>query len=297
MKLIAPITINDARFVSSTVPETDAPAWNAATNYSVGTRVLRTGVHKVFERLLAGTTATAPESDPVNWLDLGATNRWAMFDQVVGSLTTATTSLTAVIAPGPINAVALIGMNAAQATVTLTDPTDGVVFNQTVQPDDLSWVDSWYAYFFNDLVRRESVVLFDLPTYASATLSVTISASAGSQVSLGTLVVGRASVFAEAVRLGAGAGIQDYSRKEADEFGRVQIVERAFAKRARWSFMIENRLIDALQKALSTVRAKPAVYVGGLYDATLIYGFYRDFDTVISYSSHSECSIELEGLI
>ena len=38
MKFIRPTAINDARLTSSTVPEADHPAWDAATSYTVGQR-------------------------------------------------------------------------------------------------------------------------------------------------------------------------------------------------------------------------------------------------------------------
>jgi hypothetical protein len=41
-------------------------AWNAATAYAVGDRVFSAGVG--YERLVAGTTATAPAGDPTNWV-------------------------------------------------------------------------------------------------------------------------------------------------------------------------------------------------------------------------------------
>ena len=60
LKLLKPTTITDAMLTSSTVPETDYTAWNAATAYTLAQRVIRVSTHKVYERLVAGTTATAP---------------------------------------------------------------------------------------------------------------------------------------------------------------------------------------------------------------------------------------------
>jgi hypothetical protein len=111
-------------------------------------------------------------------------------------------------------------------------------------------------------------------------------------------LVGQHFEFADAVRIGASLGIQDYSRKEADDFGNYEIVERAFAKRGNWDVLIARSRTDLFFNTLASIRAKPALYIGGeKEDATMIYGFPKDFGVVIDYPLHTQCSVELEGLI
>ena len=66
LRILNPLTVTDSILTSSSLAETDYAAWNAATAYNAGDRVIRTSVHRIYERVIAGTTATAPESDPVN---------------------------------------------------------------------------------------------------------------------------------------------------------------------------------------------------------------------------------------
>lgn len=99
------------------------------------------------------------------------------------------------------------------------------------------------------------------------------------------------------VQVGARIGIQDYSRKETNEYGDIVLVQRAFAKKANFTMMVDNRLLDSTIEILSEVRAVPCVWIGvDEYSSTVIYGFYKDFEVVISYSNFSDCSIEIEGL-
>ena len=79
MRLIRPTTLTDAMLTSSTAPETDYPAWSSVTAYAVGTRVILATTHRRYEAL-ATSTNVSPSTDPTKWLDLGPTNRWAMFD-------------------------------------------------------------------------------------------------------------------------------------------------------------------------------------------------------------------------
>lgn len=297
MKIITPTVIGDAQFVSSTIAENDYAEWNSGTAYTIGNRVMIAATHKTYEALTANTNKP-PATNPADWLDLGYTNRWRMFDQKVGTVTSATTSLTTTLAPGLVNALALINVTASSVRVKVTDPTDGVVYDKTVGMYDPLAVTDWYAYFFDPVRTKTTLVLLDLPAYGTASVEITLSSAAGAPVSVGSCVIGKSREYARSVRAGASVGIMDYSRKEKDAFGNFMVTARAFAKRARWSFLLDSADVDALQAQLASLRATPAVYIGGgNFDSTTLYGFFRDFDTVIAYPKHSECSIEIEGLV
>lgn len=45
-----------------------------------------TSTHRKYEAL-AASSGVSPSTDPAKWLDLGPTNRWAMFDARVGAAT------------------------------------------------------------------------------------------------------------------------------------------------------------------------------------------------------------------
>ena len=101
----------------------------------------------------------------------------------------------------------------------------------------------------------------------------------------------------EGIELGASVGIQDYSRKEKNDFGDYVLVQRNYSKRARFSMAVLNDQIDALQDLLVDLRTTPCVWIGDdRYQSTMIYGFYKDFDIVIAYHLVSDCNIEIEGL-
>ena len=111
------------------------------------------------------------------------------------------------------------------------------------------------------------------------------------------ILLGQARQFSMGVKLGARVGIQDYSRKERNDFGDVMVVERAFAKRASFSLLLAAGEVDALYQFLSEVRASPCLWIGSnRYESTTVYGFYKNFDIVISYYDYSDCELELEGL-
>lgn len=297
MKVIAPTPITDAVLVSCSVPENDHPEWSSATAYTVGQKVIIAATHQIYEALTAHTNKP-PATSPADWLPLGATNRWRMFDSKVGTATSAAGLVSVTLAPGIVTGVALFGVNAAQVQVVMTDPVEGVVFDRTVDLQDHTGITDWYAYFFEDVRRKPSFIVEGLPSYRTAQLTINASGGEAETVEIGSLVVGRLRKYADTVMAGASAGIQDFSRKERDAFGNFQVVERAFADLVRWRFVMPNSRIDAFREQMTALRAAPAVYVGSEeFASTVIYGFYRDFSVVIEYPDYSECSIEIEGLV
>lgn len=298
MRVIKPITVTDASFINSTVAEPAAgeTAWNAATAYALGARVIRTQTHRVYERLVAGTTATAPELDVVNWADVGPTNRWAMFDEQVSTATSTTSPLTITLAPGYVNALALLGLVGSQAQITVTDgPGGATVYSKTISLDGTQ-IGNWYEYFYEPYVQVAEVVLTDLVPLSTARLSVTITGTG--TVACGYVCVGTSYELGD-VEYGVGLGIIDYSRKDTDEFGVTTFVRRDFSKRVSARLMLPNAQLSRVNRVLSDLRATPAVWItsdDSQYAAATVFGFFRDFSIEIAYPTQSLCSLEIEGL-
>lgn len=295
MRIIKPVDVTPAILTSSNVPETDYAAWSAATAYAVGDKV--TYNHRNYEALVASTGAN-PEtdtSDPPKWLDLGADNRWRMFDDKVGSLTEQAGSIAVELQPGAvINSVALFNLLGRSATVALTDPVDGIVYQRAVSLVDAG-VSDWYEWFFAPIGRQTDFALLDLPSYGTATLSVAVD-NASDTAAVGHLVMGRQAELGVAV-YGSGVGITDYSRKETDDFGNSVVVERSFSKRAEFDVVVETPQIGRVQRMLASLRAQPVVWIGAEgYESTFLFGYYRDFQISISGPSVSDASITVEGL-
>lgn len=299
MKLIRPTTITDALFISSTVAEPAAgeTAWVSGTTYAVGDLRIRTQTHRIYKRLVAGAGTTPPESDPANWEDFAPTNRWAMFDAEINTQTSGTSPLTVTIAPGICNALALFELVGTTATITMTDGVAGpTVYSKTVSLETSSVAD-WYQYFFEPFSQRGTLVLTDLPPYASGRITVSITGTGTQKV--GALVVGTLYSLG-GTQYGATAGIRDYSKKETDPAtGVVTLVPGKYSKRLRAKLILEAGAVDVVQNLLTSLRAVPVVWIGddsGTYQATTVLGFYRDFELDIAYPGASYYSLDIEGL-
>ena len=295
MKVLTPTPITDALFTSSTAPETDHAAYAAGTTYALGAKVIRAGTHRRYESLQAGNTGNTPESSPTWWLDIGPTNRWAMFDSVVGTATTLASPLTVVLAPGYSSALALLELVGTSVTVSMTSATaGGSVYSRTISLD-ASEVSDYYEYFFDPFVQRTSIVLTDLPPYADGVLTVSIT---GSTVACGLLKVGLLTDLGLTLA-GVTAGINDYSVKETDAFGNTILTERAWSRRLTARVMVDKADFNRVDRKLSDLRATPVVWIASEDEqlAPLVaFGFSRSFNTEITYPWHFMCSLEIEGM-
>lgn len=297
MKVIKPTPITAAMLISTNAAETYA-AWNGATAYVVGNIVLLTSTQRLYERLVAGTTATSPELDPTNWLDIAPSNKWAMFDNVVSTQTERASNLNVVIKPGLANSIALFGLSGQSITVVERDALAGSIVYTSTTNLDSSVVYDWYMYFFEPNVQISELVITDLPPYRDAHITVDLTSSSTAKIGIASI-----GTFYSLGRTQYGASIAniDYSRKETDEFGVTSFVRRAYSKRLSAQLRLNNGQINNIHNILSELRATPCPWVSveddSQYSALSIFGFYKDFSIEIQYFDESLCNLEVEGLV
>lgn len=281
--------------------------WDAATTYSLGQRVTSSVFGdrtRTYESIQAGNL-NHHATDPAWWLDIGPNNRWAMFDQVIGSKTVAndeikvsfrSLGLPGSFEVGRVDSVALLNVSATSAQIVSYDyRTATTVYDQTFSLIDGSGITDWYAYFYEDATYLRELIVLDLPPVSNPLITITL-ANPGGEVSIGAVIAGQQRDLG-GTQYGASIGITDYSKKEADEFGGYSIVERAFSKRGRFTVMTENERVPALIDLAAQYRATPVVWVGSDAMAfTALYGFYKDFNVEIAYPTMSVCTLDIEGL-
>lgn len=295
VKIVKPITINSSILTSTNVSDNPPADWNAGTAYAVDAEAVVPSLHAVYVRLVAGTTATSPELDPVNWVYKSPSNDYAMFDGSNSTQTSNATSIDVTVEPGTItNTMALLNCDAQTIDVVMTETITGDLLDETYDMQSPPTQSNWYAYFFDEITYKKDLII-DLPSSSTAEINVVINHPTTAKC--GTMLLGKAFYVGDGIQFGASVGIQDYSRKELDQFGNYNLIERNFAKRANWSIWIGANEVDNLQNLLADIRATPTLFVGSNeYTSTAIYGFYKDFDIVIQYAENSLCNMQIEGL-
>lgn len=269
LRLLQPITVTEAMLTASNVPENDYAGWAAGTTYALGARVV--SAHRIFESAVAGNVGNDPATGSSAWLNLGPTNRWAMFDEALGSATEQAGSVAVMVDPvDPINAVALLDVTGSTVRV------QAGAYDRTVP-----------------IAASPGMATFlDLPD-TSGPITVTINGSG--TVSVGTMMIGRL-VDLGVTEASPTATITDYSRKETDDFGDVTVVERAWAKRMSVRALLRSDAVDLVANRIASVRARPCLWIGeDSLEALSIYGFFKDFSIEVG-ENVSALSLSVEGL-
>jgi hypothetical protein len=300
MKVIKPTTITPSSIISSSLAETEV-AWSSATTYSIGA-VVYDGLDGIYQAVTSNTNKQ-PKNNPLDWTYIRPSNRWALFDSEASTVSTGTTTITFKIATGTLEGIAFLNLVANSVSITVTDGVSGPTIYQATQSLSSSTFFDWYEYFFRDtdtaLIRTQAVFT-DLPllNYTNTYTEVTITGTG--TVSIGTCTFGTISEIGSA-EYGVTSGITDYSVKQTDEFGQTTFVRRAYSKRMSGRVLVDNKQLNSVQRTLYSLRAVPALWIASqnpdLEEALVVFGYYRDFSTDISYPNYSYCSLEIEGLI
>ncbi len=267
LQLLQPVIMTNSVLSASNIAENDAGEWAGATSYPIGARVMKAATHRIYESLVPSNTGNDPAGTSGKWLDIGPTNRWAMFDQALGTSTSAVGSIVVTLDPGTAGAVALLDVSAATVRVQAN------------------------GYDRTQAAGAGAITFLDLP--AAGQITVTIAGQG--TVSVGTLLVGRV-VSLGITEASPTAGITDFSKKTIDDFGDVAIVERAFTKRMTAKALIRTNKIDQVANRIAAVRARPSLWIGQAgVDSLTVYGFFKDFSIEVG-ETLSKLSLSIEGL-
>ncbi len=295
MRVIKPVPITDAEFVSSSVAESDAPVWSGATTYGLGNLVILESTHRIYRSLANANTNNIP-SDAASawWLDTGPTNRWACLDTGVSTQTVGGSTLTVVLAPGAIDGVGLVNLSAQTASLSLSSGGEVVYAREVSLVRDLVRKD-WYGYFFEPVITLQNAVFFDVPPYPDGIVTITLTEA--SAVKVGVVAVGMTSVLGWAQH-GVKVKIVDYSRKEIDDFGNAVLVKRGYRTELSVPLMIPADEADGAYQVLAGLRSTPSVWAASKrFDCSTVFGFYGDFELDLASADYSYTTIQVLGLL
>jgi hypothetical protein len=312
MKVIVPLPITTSgQLLASNAVETAYPAWVTATSYTAGVSFVLYNNRK-YECLITHTSgpSTLPDAiGGVTWLDLGPSNKWAMFDQEVSTATSVVGDLIVTVKPSVgsltpyFDTVCVLAVT--QASSVRVQVYNGPVANNILVYDsttnlDGTFIGDMYQYYFAPFDVKSEVIFGGVPPYLNAEVVLTITANTGgSTVTCGSLICGLSSELG-AVQLGASSGITDYSIKETNAFGVTTFVKRNAAKRTNYTLWINNSQIRRVYSVLSELRATPCVWLGSeeyTYSPLIVFGFYEDFNISVTQDSYSIGSLQIQGMI
>ena len=298
MKIVIPNAID---LVSSTIPENDEPAWVQGQTYDEGTKVLRQ--HYIYESLKKDNV-----SDPLSsssgisamWRRVGASNQWAMFDEVIATQTVApsgTDDLTVIVRFDYCTCFSLLNIVGESLTASIRD--DGASEPYWTRTMNLvSDVDNEFDYEFLPISYVDTVindfsdaVFDDVPVCINGTLTVTIHKTGGGAAA-GHMIVGlsrRPGFTLEGVK----SSSRTFSKIIEDEFGEVALKKGRVAKTFEGNIHMEPEVSDRVKRLLDSIDATPTLFIGddrdsldGGYQALTLYGLMKTYDITYTTGEH-----------
>ena len=300
MRVLPSITVDAAKLVSTTVAVEDpSPLWAAGTAWAKDALCHRVETHRVYRRITAGTTPTAPEADSTNWQNLRPTNKWAMFDDLRSTRTRVEGGpLTVVIDPGErVDSVGLVGLVGKKATISSTK--GGITVSREISLVKRS-VNNWYEYFTAPVEQSDAAVVWDLPPNWGATITVTIE-PIGGVAECGRLSLGMGVVIGELL-WDYDDDALNFSRIERDFEGNLlELIPRRSVPSSSLPVRVDAARFDRVRALRSQLNAVPALWAGWTrhpnspYAAgALFYGIYRRFSLKPENKKYAMASVEIE---
>lgn len=293
--LVEPYVIGDSQLADSSVEET-VPIYDAEATYAQLDLVRDDIAHLVYESQIDGNIGH-PLSDGGYWVKVGPTNRTAMFDPKNSTQTIDVGEIvTELQLSGRVDTVALLNISASTVQIVIGVPGAELIYSPVYELVDYSEIVDYWEYCFAEVVRKNKLIVADLPLVFQPLITV-IASSPGGMVAIGTLLIGQ-SKYLGVTSLGATFDIQDFSFKQRDPIdGTFEVVERDYADLLSFSVQIENAMLDSVRDALIAVRAKPCLWIAtNRYASAAAIAFYQRARITATYPEHSDLAIDLEGL-
>lgn len=297
---VLPLPFQPSMLVSSTAVEPN-PLWVSGTSYALGAKVIwenpgaDVAMYYVYESLVAGNTAE-PGTDALKWLNIGPSNRTAMFDSRISTRTLAASPLVVVLEPGEITSnIGLLNLTGDHLKIEML--VGGSVVYTAEEDLQGAQIENWWDYYFaND--QQITLAVFDaLPVYYSQQLRITLTGSG--TVGIGHCIFGSRQDLGE-MSYGATAQVIDYSRKETDEFGVTTFVQRDYADEFSGQLLVENGQVNSVKRLLRSLRATPTLYVGSddgrFRELFVAFGWLRSHRIAVTYPNQSLLDLEIGAL-
>lgn len=310
MRVIPPIAITDSILTSSSVVEpssTDPPVWSASVSYSLGSQVTVGGtIHKVYECIVTSITGgDAPNISLTRavpkWIEVGATNRWSMFDLLRSSASTSESDINVVLTlTTSIDSIAVLGTSGISSVRVIATSGVSTVYDKVLSLSSRLTL-TWTGYFFGELASKTTVIAFDLPSeYSNLVLNITALGSGTRKI--GALVVGKSSYVGKLLK-GATIDSLNFSTIDRDVFGNAILVPRRSVPKTNQRIYIDKSDLTTVHKLRDSLDAIPAVwsgfdddYTNDYFDALVILGFYRTFAFQLDNPIGPIIDLELEEI-
>ena len=273
---------------------------SAVEAYSEGDEVIKASTHRRY-RSAKGGNIDDPELgvtlSPPTWVDIGPTNKWAMFDKKPSIQTVNGDEVKIIIRPGKftqsISGFNLSGVN--NVNVKVIDDADGETYSRDIEMNDSSRVVGLLSYFTSPIVYKSDFTLTNLPAYRTSNIELTMN---GSNIRAGAILVG------DYIQIGRELAGTSYNSnpitiRTPDGFGGFDITRRGVSDTISFKVGYQKPEFEFIRNTLKSIDGLYCVFIGeGDVGAGLTtYGLLDPFNAPIETPTANELTFDVIGVL
>jgi hypothetical protein len=277
--------------------------YNAGTAYGLGATASSSSTHRVYESLQAANTGNPfpvlPATSTAWWIDVGPTNKFAMFDLMRNTQTASTSALTVVVAPGQrINTLGILGMVADSITITATS--GGATVYSYTESLIVREVLDHYMYAYEPFATQPSTVVFNVPPYSNLIYTITLTRSVGN-IKCGSVVQGTYAYIGD-TQYEAESDALNFSTIDRTLYGDAILVPRRSVPKTNQQLMLDKSKVNRVYALRTALNAVPALWTAlddasdGYFELLLILGVYKRFTINAKLPTNALVTLELEEI-
>lgn len=301
MKILFPQAFT---LTSSNIADSSYANWSNTTAYVVGDIRYLPSNYGEYKCLVANTgkdplthTYNAEKNPSGEWLFLGTTNKYRMFDKYQTSQSSRTGNLTVEMIAYETQAVFLGNLDAIDVTIEIID-NDTLEVIETFSKNLMRDVTDAFDYGYGDWAENKKTQLIYERTTATRNVSIIIQINNGvSDAKCGIFCCGKVKEIGN-TQWNLNVGALDYSTNVTDtSTGDTTLIEGNYSPTLDLDIFTHTVSAMALNKILNDARGKAVVFMAGYTDDLVVYGFKQKHNTVMSGPIQTIITVNIIGLI
>lgn len=301
MKILFPQAFT---LTSSNIADSSYATWNNTTAYAVGDIKYVASNYGEYKCLVANTgkdplthTYNATSNPSGEWLFLGTTNKYRMFDKYLTSQSVRNGNITVQMVAYETQAIFLGNLNATDVNIQVIE-NDTLQVIETFSKNLVRDVVDWFDYYFGDWIENRKTQFVYERTTATRNVSFIISINNGSiDAKCGFFCCGKVKEVGK-TQWNVSVGSLDYSAVITDtSTGDTSLAEGNYARTLDIDIFTYTANAMALDKILNDARGKGVVFMAGYSDDLAVYGYKQKHSTVMSGPVKTIITANIIGLI
>jgi photosystem II stability/assembly factor-like uncharacterized protein len=264
--------------------------------YRVGDKRIQASQHRKYQCLVAFNQDSpmdgATKDASATWIDIGPTNKWAMFDDKTTTQTIGGAQWSVEFETDRyVDTLAVIGSaGLSSCLIQAWDASESLIYSESITPMDTAAIIGPFANASDDFFYKPSFYVDDLDSQGKP-FRINLTFNADTSSSVGAVVFGAAIELGDCIS-GTRNEKLDYSRQEYDEFGELTYIERPVVNLSYFNVLSDKYLSGVISRFFDFIRKKNTLWIANVGDSQEIITYGRiqqdpltfDMPTKINYN-------------